>query len=776
MIKFLLSFLLILTFNSYSQEDIRVSDIRVEGLQRIDPGLVFSNIPFEIDDDISSIDFSKTISLLYKTGQFKDVSVEREGSTIIISVSERPIIYEINYYGTEIFQPERLNEGLAFMNVATGLVFDKSDLVKAEQEIAKQYLSRGKYTARVVAEVVPLERNRVNINFYIEEGRISRIKSIDIVGSRVFKKEDLFDQISLKTTNLLSWYNKDDRYSRQQLSGDLGNLKSFYMDRGFLDFKINSTIVSISKNKKNIYIAINIDEGDKYTIGTIELSGRIPGEVKSKSSEAVTLESLRSELSFQEGDVFNRKLVNESTKAMSNRLGNYGYAFANVNAIPDIDKVNNIINFNFTLDSGKRIYVRRINLIGNEKTKDEVLRREMRQLEGSWFSQEDLDRSRTRLSNTQFFDAINIETPGVPGVSDQIDINISVAERNTGSISVGAGLSSSEGVVGTLSVTQDNFFGTGHSVSTTVSTGDMNSVYSLTIIDPYFTDDGIARGWNVYSKNVDTKGNLEGQADYKTNSYGAGTFFRVPISEFDTVTLGTTLDMTELKLTGNAPSAYKNYCTSTGTTGTTCDTSSWLFYSAFEKDTRDNLIFPTKGSKFILNADITAPVLDVKYFRLGAAYEEFFPISGAVTTRLKTDFGYTDAYGGDVLPFYKRFRAGGQKSVRGYKEGSVGKKVYDSDYKEYITNGGKSTIQFSAETFFPVPGMKKSESTRMSAFFDAGGVFEDTIAVSDMRYSFGLGGLWLSPFGPLAISFAVPLNADNLDKTESFQFGMGTNF
>ena len=349
------------------------------------------------------------------------------------------------------------------------------------------------------------------------------------------------------------------------------------MDRGFLDFKINSTTVSISKNKKNIYIALNIDEGDKYKIGTIKLSGRIPGEVKSKLNEAVTLESLKSELFIKEGDIFNRKLVNQSTKAMSNKLGNYGYAFANVNAMPDIDKINNIVNFNFTLDSGKRIYVRRISLEGNEKTKDEVIRRELRQIEGAWFSQEDIDRSRARLGNTQFFDGINITTPGVPGVSDQVDINISVKERNTGSISVGAGLSSSEGIVGTLSVTQDNFFGTGHSVSTTVSTGDMNSVYSLSIINPYFTDDGIARGFNVYSKNVDTKGNLEGQADYKTSSYGAGMFFRVPVSEYNIVTLGTILDLTELKLTGNAPAAYKNYCTSTGTTGTTCDTSSWLF-------------------------------------------------------------------------------------------------------------------------------------------------------------------------------------------------------
>ncbi|MDC0422709.1 outer membrane protein assembly factor BamA [Methylophilaceae bacterium] len=775
MIKLLLSFLLIFTFNSYSQEEIRVSDIKVEGLQRIDPGLIFGNIPFEIDDEISSIDFSKTISLLFKTGQFKDVAVERQGSTIIISVSERPIIYEINYYGTEIFQPENLNEGLAGMNVGTGLVFDKADLVKAEQEIARQYLSRGKYTARVVSEVVPLERNRVNINFYVEEGRVSRIQSIDIVGNRVYKKDDLFEQLTLKTTNFLSWYNKDDRYSKVELSGDLENLKTFYMDRGYLDFKINSTTVSISKNKKNIYIEINIDEGDKYTIGSIKVSGKIPEELESSDKESLSLKDLKDQVLVKEGDIFNRKLINQSSAAMTSKLGDYGFAFANINLIPKIDKVKNIVDFNFLLDPGKKIYVRRINIIGNDKTKDKVIRRELRQLESSWFSEANIQRSRERLSRTQFFDAIDIETPSVPGVSDQIDLNVKIAERNTGSISVGAGLSSSEGIVGTLSVAQANFFGTGNNVSTTISTGDVNSVYSLTFTDPYFTDDGITRGISGYKKTVDTKGQV-GQAEYQTDSLGGGLTFIVPITEHDVIVVGTQLDLTELTLSGNAPSAYKNYCTSTGSSTTTCDTSSWLFFTGLEKDTRDDVTFPTTGTKYVINLESTAPVLDVKYYKFAISSEKFFPIGDNLTTRIKGDIGYIDAYGDDVLPFYKRFRVGGQKTIRGFKDGSVGKKVYDTNYKDYITNGGKSTLQLSAETFFPVPGMKRSESIRMSAFFDAGGVFEDSPKISEMRYSVGVAGLWLSPFGPLNISLGLPLNDDEHDKTETFQFGMGTNF
>jgi len=771
MIKFLLSFLLVFTFNSYSQEQIRVSDIKVEGLQRIDPGLIFNNIPFEIDDEVNSIDFSKTISLLYKTGQFKDVSVEREGSVIIISVSERPIIYELNFYGTETFQPERLKEGLAFMNIGSGLVFDKADLVKAEQEIAKQYLGRGKYTARVVSEVISLERNRVNINFYVEEGRISRIKTIDIIGNRIFKKDDLFDQLSLKKTNLLSWYNKDDRYSKQELSGDLENLKSFYMDRGFLDFKINSTTVSISKNKKNIYIAINIDEGDKYTIGSIKVSGRIPGQITSTTKKALSLKDIEDELTFKEGDIFNRKLINESTRKMTLKLGDYGYAFANVNAIPDIDKINNIVNFDFLLESGKRIYVRRINVVGNEKTKDQVIRRELRQFESSWFSQSDIDRSRTRLSRTQFFDAIDIETPGVPGVSDQVDINIKVSERNTGSINIGAGLSSSEGIVGTLTVSQANFLGTGNKISTSISTGELNSVYSVSYTDPYFTEDGVSRGWSLYKKAVDTKGELIATADYKTSSYGAGLNFGVPVTEYETISIGTLLDLTQLKLGSTAPIGYRQYCK-----GTKCDTSSWLFYSGFTKDTRNNSIFPTEGKKISAKIDVTAPVLDIKFYSGVLGYDQFTPLTSNITTRFKATVGYIDAYGGDSLPFYKKYSAGGQNTIRGFKQGSVGKKVFDQTYKEYITYGGNTSIIGSFETYFPVPGLKDSESVRMSAFMDAGGVFDGNISLNEMRASLGLGAMWISPFGPLNLSFSVPLNDNNLDKTEPFQFGMGTNF
>ena len=775
MIKLLLSFLLLFSLHSHSQEELKVSDIQIEGLQRIDPGLVFNNIPFEINDDISAINFSEAISLLYKTGQFKDVAVERVGSVIVISVSERPIINEINFHGTETFQPDRLKEGLAYMNIASGLTFDNSDLNKAEQEIANQYLSNGKYTASVISEVVPLDRNRVNINFYIEEGKISRIKSINIVGVNAFNKEDLLGQLALKTTNYMSWWNKDDRYSKQELSGDLEKIKSFYMDRGYLDFKISSTVVSISKNKKNIYIAISVDEGSRFTIGAIKILGKIPENKIADSYNSATLEELKSELLIKEGDLFNRKLVNESTSNITKKLGNYGYAFANINAIPSIDKINNVVAFDFHIETGKKIYVRRVNIVGNEKTKDKVIRREMRQVESSWFSQEDIDRSKTRLTRTQFFDKVDIETPSVPGVPDQIDINVKVEERNTGQLSIGAGVSSSEGLVGSFGVTQANFLGTGNNVSSSISTGSVNKTYSLSFTDPYFTDDGISRGFSVYRKDVNTK--ELGTGTYDTSSYGLGLSFGVPLNEKETIIVGSTMDLTDLELSTDAPQGYQDYCSSVSSQDSlNCSSDSLLLYTGFTSDTRDNLIFPTNGVKYSITADITVPVLDMKYYKIKASAEKFFKHSSNISTRLSSDFGYADSYGGELLPFFKNFKTGGSKSVRGYQEGSIGEKTYDSSYKDFVTYGGKKLVNLSAETFFPVPGMKNNDSFRLSAFIDSGGVFSNSFVSSEMRYSAGIGALWLSPFGPLNISFAAPLNDDANDKTQTLQFGMGTNF
>jgi len=417
---FTIIFLSSLTINAAG----KIKDIKIEGLQRIDAGLIFNTLPFEINDDFDEIDYSRAISLIYKTGQFKNVTIERLGQDILISLREKPILFELNFYGAETFQPDALTEALNSMNIASGLIVDESDLARAEKEISSQYLSYGKYTASVKYEIVPLTNNRVNVNFYIEEGSISRIKEINFIGNLVFKNDDLLEEIDLKVTNYMSWWNKDDRYSRQTLAGDLEKIKSFYMNKGFLDFKISSSIVSISQNKKNVYINIKIDEGKKYNFGKVTVSGIFP--------EGVSSSDLTNKVKIKSGNIFNRQLVNESVKDLSGYLGNYGYAFANVNAIPTIKIDDRLVDFNFNIDPGKKIYVRRINIIGNDSSKDEVVRRELRQFESSWYSQEKIDLSKQRVNRTQFFESVLFETPSVPGSSDQVDPNVILKETNTG--------------------------------------------------------------------------------------------------------------------------------------------------------------------------------------------------------------------------------------------------------------------------------------------------------------------------------------------------------
>ena len=765
--KKLFIFLVLLPFSIGILAGEKISDIKIEGLQRLDPGLVFNNIPFEINDDFDSVDYSNTISLLYKTGHFKDIVIEKEGSVVIISVREKPMLFELNFSGTEIFQPEALISALAQMNIASGLVLDEADLTKAEKEIQSQYLSQGKYNATVKSEVVPLTNNRVNVNFYINEGRISRIKEIKFIGNKIFNNEELLDEMESKTTNYMSWWNKDDRYSKQILSGDLEKIKSYYMDKGFLDFRIISSIVSISKNKKNVYLTITVEEGKKYQIGKIVITGNLP--------EKIQMADIEKKLSIQNGEVFNRRLVNESAKNISKYLGNYGFAFANVNAIPTVDNENLIVDFNFNIDQGKKIYVRRINIVGNDSSQDQVIRRELRQYESSWFSQEKIDLSKDRLTRTQYFESVNIETPVVPGTSDQVDVNILLKETNTGKFQIGAGVSSSDGIVGSLSLSQANFLGTGNLVSTEISLGGVNKVWSMNYTDPYWTDDGVSRGFGVYYRDYDTKD--LGTGDYKTNNYGAKVNFGIPLDEFRQLSFGSTLDLTELNLTSTSPQKYLDYCADLDKPGSkSCDATSLLFFASWNDNTVDSPFFPTRGHRIAFSGDITTPGLDLEYYKVYARAEKYFPLSSSVTTKLKAAVGYGDSYGSEKFPLFKNFKAGGKTTIRGFKEGSVGKKTYDSNSGDWVTYGGDRVLTFSAETFFPVPFVKKADNYRLSAFIDGGAAFEGSFNGDDIRYSSGIGVVWLSPFGALSASYAVPLNEGSHDNTETFQFGMGSSF
>jgi len=760
-------FMLLMGFATYAAENLLISDIKVEGLQRIEPGLVFSNIPFEINDPIDEVNVVETIKLLYRTGQFRNISIEQEGSKVIIVVNEKPVISELNFFGVEAFQDDKLKIGLSQMNFAAGLVFDQTDLKKVEQEIARQYLSLGKYTASVIAEAIPLERNRMQVNIQVEEGSISRIKEINVVGNRIYTTESLLDAFSLKVTNFLSWYNKDDRYSRQVLNGDLEQLRSFYMDKGYLDFKINSSIIRISESKKHVYIDISIDEGNKYTFAESKLSGKY---------ENIPELLLQAQIGTYPGNIFSRSEVTATTARLNQILGDYGYAFSNANAIPDVDKKERTVAFNYFIDPGKKIYVRRINFFGNEKTKDSVMRRQLRQFESSWYSKSNVDRSKARLSQTQYFDNIDLQTSNVPGVTDQIDVNFHVVERNTGKIMVGAGVSSSEGLVGTFTLSQSNFLGTGNTVTTSVSTGEVNKTYALSYQDPYWTDDGISRTFGAYRRDVNTS-DLS-TAAYNTFSYGTNLDFIVPLTEYNSVSFGATLDLTEIELGTHATQEYIDYCRSlSGSTSTNdCNSDSLSVSAGYGRDTRNNAQFPTSGQVFRIGAQIGLPVFDMNYYQITSRAEKYWPLQNGMSFKVKGTLGLADAYGDKKFPFFKNFFMGGSNTIRGYDQASVGEKTLNKTSGAYETTGGKSSLLGSAELFFPPPGLKNVESFRFSTFIDGGGVYKNGISGDVSRFSAGLGAMWLSPFGPLTVTYAKPLNESSKDKITELQFGMGGAF
>ena len=768
--KIILTFILLVSvILPIYAEDTTISDIKVQGLKRVDPGLVFDNIPFEVDTPINEANFSEAIQLLYKTGQFKNISIDLEGSVVIISVNEKPIISTITFHGANAIQPEKIKEGMLQMDVGEGLLFNESTLKRVKTEISKQYLNLGLYSATIETKVTPQERNRVSIDFYINEGSTARIKEVKIIGATNFNEDDILSRLDLKPTSFLSWWNKDDRYSRQVLTGDLEKIRSFYMNRGYLDFEIGNTTVSISETKKNVYIAIVIDEGDKYKFGDIKISGKFY--------------PLKEELIFQndiktiKGEVFSRKLLNQSTESINQELGNYGYAFSNVNPIPDVDKTNLTVGFNYFIEPGKKVYVRRISFIGNEKTQDKVLRREMRQFESSYYDKEKIDQSTRRLKRTQYFEGVDIKTVSVPGISDQVDLTVSVKEKNTGSVKLGAGASSDEGLVGSFSVTQANFLGTGNTVSATINTSSVNTVYSISHIDPYFTLDGISRRLTAYLRETDTKDLDTGQ--YNKDSYGLGVGFGVPMNEFDTVNIGFDVDLSEIKLVESSPTRYKDYCNDvSGGDSRGCDQNEAVLSLGYTSDKRDSALYPTSGYKYDVSSEVTLPLLDMQYYQFNAKVVDYVPLTEKFVWSNKLDLGYAHSYGDDPYPFFQNYYVGGSNSVRGYKAASIGKLFYDESQNDFVSTGGTTKIVANTSMLFPLPGGMFKDQVRLETFIDGGGVWEEdeNIALDEMRFSAGLSVLWVSPFGPINVSFAKALNDDAQDETETFQFGMGTNF
>ncbi len=744
-----------------------VKDIRVEGLQRISPGTVFNYLPVKIGQSIESDETGEIIRALFKTGFFKDVKLEREGDVLIVFATERPAIAKIEIQGNKSLETDPLLLALKDIGLAEGRVFNRSILAKIEQELQRQYFNLGKYAVKLSSTVTPLERNRVAISINISEGGTARIKKINIIGNSAFDEEDLLDEFSLNTTGFLSSFTKDDQYSRQKLSGDLEKLRSFYLDRGYINFKITSTQVSITPDKKDIYVTVNIEEGDVYTINDIRLTGEL----------VLPKEAFFPMIHLVRGEVFSRKQIIGSAERINTLLGNNGYAFANVNSIPDIDEEKKQVAITYFVDPGKRVYVRRLNMKGNSSTRDEVLRREMRQMESAWYSAEQVTRSRERLQRLGFFDEVNVETPAVPGSTDQVDVNISVTEKPMGNLMAGLGFSQSDGVIFSTSLTQKNFLGTGKQVSLAFDNSSSNTHYRLGYVNPYYTVDGISRGFNVSYQKTDF--NEVDTAKYLTDTGTVGVVFGVPVTETDRVNFTADLNSTDFKPGSTCPapgSINPNdfVCNFEAENG-----NSFLdikIGTSWTRDSRDSSLMPTKGGMQSLSASITLPGSDLEYYKIAYRHKRYFPLSNSFTLALNGDVGYGDVYGTTTrLPLWENYFAGGIKTVRGFKDHSLGPRDSSND-----PVGANVKIVGNAELFFPAPFKLMEKSIRLGLFFDAGNVFSThggaDFDLGEIRYSTGASAMWLSPMGALGMSLGLPLNDKPGDDTEIFQFTFGTAF
>lgn len=745
--------------SAFAFEPFVVRDIRVEGLQRTEAGTVFGYLPVKVGETMTDEKAAQSVKALFATGFFKDVRLEIDKDVLVVVIDERPAIASLTFTGIKAIDETQLKKSMREVGLAESRIFDRSMLDKAEQEIKRVYLSRGYYAANVKTTVTPLERNRVAISFAVEEGDVAKIRQINIIGAKAFNEKELRERFTLTTPGLLTWYTKNDQYSKQKLSGDLETLRSFYLDNGFLEFDILSSQVSISPDKKDIYITISIKEGDKYTVSSVKLAGNM----------LLPEDEIKKLVTLMPGDVYSRQKLNDTTKAISDRLGNEGYAFANVNAAPEVDKEKHTAAFTIFIDPGRRVYVRNINVVGNTKTRDEVIRREVRQMEASWYDGTKINRSKTRVDKLGYFDEVNVETPPVPGSTDQVDMNVKVKEKPTGSISLGAGLASSEGVILSGSIQQDNIFGSGKSMALQVSTSKFNQVISLSYTNPYYTIDGISRGFDVYERKVDTS-QLAYLAAYAVSSVGGGVRYGVPLTEEDAISFGLSVDSSKVDLNPiYSPQVFQSFVTKNGNTF-----SSIRFSAGFGQDSVDSRIYPTEGRIQRIGFEGSVPGGNLEYVRANYQYQWFTPLSRTFTLMLNGEASLTSAYGGKEMPFWMNLYAGGIGSVRGFVDGTLG--PYDIASGEYL--GGTKRLVGNVELYFPMPGMGTDKSVRLSTFIDAGQVWgaHESVSFGDLRFSTGVAVTWSSPMGPLKFSLAQPLKKGPNDQTQMFQFQLGTVF
>ena len=751
-----------------------ISDVRVEGLQRIGAGAVFGAIPFNVGDEVDDEGLRQIIRALFRTENFDDVKVGRDGNVLLIIVSERPTIDAIEIDGNKAIKTEALIDGLSGAGLAEGEIFKKVTLDQMGAELERQYVIQGRYDAKIATEVETLPRNRVAIKVEVDEGSVSGIRHINIVGNKVFDDATLRDLFELQLPGLLSWYTKDGQYSREKLKGDLESLESYYLDRGYLKFQIDSTQVAIAPNMEDVYITINITEGEQYKVGAVEISGEL---------RDIPEETIRSLILSREGQIYSREFMTASEERIETVLGNAGYTFASATGNPALSEDGQSVTVRFFVDAGSRAYVRRISFRGNTLTQDEVLRREMRQMEGGWASNAYIEASRVRLERLGYFKEVSVETPSVAGVEDQIDVEYSVEEQPSGAVSATLGYAQDFGAIIGLSYQESNVFGSGNSFNMSVNRSSYQTSYNLSFFDPYFTVDGVSRGYSIFYRS--TSFDERNIARFSTDSLGASINFGYPINEVSRLNFSIGAENTEIKEGVFPAQEISRFLAKEGN-----EFSLVTLQAAYSMSALNRGLLPTGGKSQSLSFEMTVPGSQLEFFRVNYSGQIFFPLTRLFTLRLRTDLGYGGTFGGtETFPFYKHFYSGGMGSVRGYESNTLGPRTTRSpndQFGEPDPVGGNVLIEGSAEVLFPLPFVEDQRSLKAAMFVDAGNVFNTNcpdistycldLSEGELRYSAGVSITWITGFAPISFAIAYPFNRRDGDESEVFQFELGRTF
>ena len=740
---------------AYAIEPFPLQDIRVEGLQRTDPGTVFAALPFRVGDTYSDDKAAAALRALFATGLFKDVRIEIDGRVAVVIVEERPVIESVSFVGLKEFDKDTLIKSLKDAGIGEGMPFDKALVDRAEQEVKRQYLSRSLYGAEVVTTITPTERNRVNVSFTMTEGDAARIREIRIVGAKVFPESTLTGLMDLTTSGWLTWYTKNDRYSRAKLNADLDTIRAYYLNRGYLEFNIETAQVTISPDKQDIAITLTLKEGQLYTVTAVRLAGDYLGKE----------EEFKQLIGIQAGEPYRAAAVTGTTKSFTDRFGTFGYAFARVDARTEIDRANGQVALVLAAEPQRRVYVRRIDIAGNTRTKDDVVRREFRQLESSWYDGERIKLSRERIDRLGYFKDVNVDTNEVAGTADQVDLGVTVTEKPTGNLSLGLSFSSADKLALSMAIKQDNVFGSGNYLGFEVNTSKLARSLVFSTVDPYFTVDGLSRAIDLYYRTSRPYNSLGDQ--YQITNPGGAVRFGVPFSEYDTVFFGAGIEQTNIGASTGIPNQYFDYRFRYGPISTAVPlTLGWA------RDQRDSALTPSAGRYQRVNVEWSVGG-DVRYLRSNLQYQQFFPIWQRITLGLNGEVGWGIGQGGRPYPVFKNFYGGGLGSVRVFEQNSLG--VIDPT-GAYV--GGAKKINLNAELYLPVPGTGNDKSLRVFLFADAGNVWRDgeKITGDSIRASAGAGLSWVSPVGPLKLSWGAPLRKQPTDRIQRFQFQIGTAF